>query len=145
MLRNDISAWNSVIRSARPNDDKHWTFQFLSTFVDSRIRKTWVPVDKKRDYRTFQRLWGRAQSSWVISLSIFVEQLWIYNAKRLWHPMGFPQKTSKPLTVFSLETVKIKKTGQFNSKHQNYGQITLNTKPHSAPRLLFLSLSPALP
>jgi len=36
------------------------------------------------------------------------------NAKRLWI---FHEKFSKRLTVFSPQTVNIKKNGQFNNKH----------------------------
>ena len=41
----------------------------------------------------------------MILLPIFVEQGRIYNAKRVWDPMGFP---SKRLRVFSPEKVNIK-------------------------------------
>ena len=42
----------------------------------------------------------------MILLPIFEEQIRIYNAKRLW---VFREKPSKHLTVFSTETVNIKK------------------------------------
>ena len=80
----------------------------------------WV---EKWDYRTFERLWARAQSSWVrILLPIFVQQIRIYNAKRLWDPM---EKPSKHLTVFSPETRNIKKLANLTANTKNYGQITL--------------------
>ena len=59
---------------------------------------------------------------------IFEEQKRIYNAKRLW---GFHEKPSKRLTVFSPETVNIKKLANLTANTKNYRQITLNTKPHS--------------
>ena len=56
--------------------------------------------------------------------------------------MGF---SSKHLTVFSPETVNIKKLANLTANTKNYRQITLNTKPHSDPRQTFsnckLSLS----
>ena len=54
----------------------------------------------------------------------------IYNAKRLW---VFHEKPSKHLTVFSTETLNIKKLANLTANTKNYGQITLNTKPHSDP------------
>ena len=44
--------------------------------------------------------------------------------------MGF---SSKHLTVFSPETVNIKKLANLTANTKNYRQITLNTKPHSDP------------
>jgi hypothetical protein len=46
---------------------------------------------------------------------------------------GFHEKPSKHLTVFSPETVNIKKLANFTANTKNYGLITLNTKPHSDP------------
>ena len=43
------------------------------------------------------------------------------------------EEPSKHLTVFSLETVNIEKLANLTAKTKNYGQITLNTKPHSDP------------
>ena len=42
------------------------------------------------------------------------------------------EEPSKQLTVFSSETVNIKKLAN-SANTKNYGQITLNTKPHSDP------------
>ena len=48
--------------------------------------------------------------------------------------MGFSrEKPSKHLTVFSPETVNIKKLANLTANTKNYRQITLNTKPHSDP------------
>ena len=44
--------------------------------------------------------------------------------------MGF---SSEHLTVFSPETVNIKKLANLTANTKNYRQITLNTKPHSDP------------
>ena len=49
---------------------------------------------------------------------------------------GFHEKPSKHLTVFSPETVNIKKLANFTANTKNYGRITLNTKPHSDPLLV---------
>ena len=43
------------------------------------------------------------------------------------------QEPSKHLTVFCSETVNIKKLAHLTANNRNYGQITLNTKPHSDP------------
>ena len=51
--------------------------------------------------------------------------------------MGF---SSKHLTVFSPETVNIKKLANLTANTKNYRQITLNTKPHSDPLLEILKL-----
>ena len=52
--------------------------------------------------------------------------------------MGFSrEKPSKHLTVFSPETVNIKKVANLTANTKNYRQITLNTKPHSDPRFNF--------
>ena len=48
--------------------------------------------------------------------------------------MGF---SSKHLTVFSPETVNIKKLANLTTNTKNYRQITLNTKPHSDPLIVF--------
>ena len=45
--------------------------------------------------------------------------------------MGF---SSKHLTVFSPETVNIKKLANLTANTKNYRQITLNTRPHSDPQ-----------
>ena len=47
--------------------------------------------------------------------------------------MGFSQKKNpqKHLTVFSPETVNIKKLANLTANTKNFGQIKLNTKPHS--------------
>ena len=43
-------------------------------------------------------------------------------------PYGiFHKKSSKHLTVFSLQTVNIKKMANLTANTKNYGQITLNT------------------
>ena len=76
-------------------------------------------------------------SSRVIVLPIFEEQIRIYNAKRLWI---FHEKHSKYLTVFSTETVNIKKLANLTANTKNYGQITLNTKPDSDPLMPPFSL-----
>ena len=68
---------------------------------------------------------------------IFEEQIRIYNAKRLW---VFHEKPSKHLTVFSPETVNIKKLANLTANTKNYRQITLNTEPHSDPRVWIISL-----
>ena len=47
--------------------------------------------------------------------------------------MGF---SSKHLTVFSPETVNIKKLANLTANTKNYRQITLNTKPHLDPLYL---------
>ena len=48
--------------------------------------------------------------------------------------MGFSrEKPSKHLTVFSPETVNIKKLANLTANTKNYRQITLNTRPHSDP------------
>ena len=44
-----------------------------------------------------------------------------------------PVEPSKHLTVFSSETVNIKKLANLTANTKTYGQITLNTKPHSDP------------
>ena len=44
------------------------------------------------------------------------------------------EEPSKQLTVFSSETVNIKKLANLTANTKNYGQITLNTKAHSDPR-----------
>ena len=56
---------------------------------------------------------------------------------------GFHGKRSKHSTVFSPETVTIKKLANLTANTKNYGQITLNTKPHSDPQvgIGFLRLS----
>ena len=46
------------------------------------------------------------------------------------------EKSSKHFTEFSRETVKIKNLVNLTANTKNYGQITLNTKPHSDPLLL---------
>ena len=71
----------------------------------------WVEKMSTSFYSLF---WAQAQSSRVILLPIFQEQIRIDSAKRLW---GFHEKPSKHLTVFSLEKVNIYKNGQLNSKH----------------------------
>ena len=43
------------------------------------------------------------------------------------------KEPTQQLTVFSLETVKIKKLTNLTANSKNYWQITLNTKPHSDP------------
>ena len=43
------------------------------------------------------------------------------------------EEPSKYVTVFPSETVNIKKLANLTSNTENYGQITLNTKPHSDP------------
>ena len=43
------------------------------------------------------------------------------------------EEPSKHLTVFSLETVNIKKLANLTENTKNYGQITPNIKPHSDP------------
>ena len=43
------------------------------------------------------------------------------------------EEPSKHLTVFSSETVNIKKLANLTTKTETLGQITLNTKPHSDP------------
>ena len=43
------------------------------------------------------------------------------------------EEPSKHLTVFSSETVNIKKLTDLTANTKNYGQITLNAKPHSDP------------
>ena len=53
------------------------------------------------------------ESSWVIWGEL----------KDLW---GFQEKPSKHLTVFSSETVNIKKLANLTANTKNYGQITLN-------------------
>ena len=50
--------------------------------------------------------------------------------------MGF---SSKHLTVFSPETVNIKKLANLTANTKNYRQITLNTKPHSDPHLAIIT------
>ena len=116
-----VGSWHEVVPSAtqasqnRQNTVAHWV--------------------EKINYRRFERLWVRAQRSWVILLPIFVERVRIYNAKRVWDPMGFP---SKHLIVFSPEKVNIKKLVNFTTNTKNYGRITLNTKPHSDPPTTFL-------
>ena len=45
----------------------------------------------------------------------------------------FYEKPSMHLTVFSPETVNIIKLANLTANTKNYGQITLNTKPHSDP------------
>ena len=49
--------------------------------------------------------------------------------------MGFHEKPSKHLTVFSPETVNIKNLANLTVNTKNYRQITLNAKPHSDPQL----------
>ena len=44
-----------------------------------------------------------------------------------------PVEPSKHLTVFSSETVNIKKLANLTANTKTYGQITLNTKLHSDP------------
>ena len=83
-----------------------------------RILLAWV---EKRDHNPFEhRL--------KVLEPIFEQQIRIYNAKRLW---VFPPNTFK--TVFSPETVNIKKLANLTANTKNYRQITLNTKPHSDP------------
>ena len=79
----------------------------------------WV---KKRNYSPFEHRLKVHET--------FQEQTRIYNAKRPW---VFHEKPSKHLTVFSPETVNIKKMANLTANTENYGQITLNTKPHSDP------------
>ena len=43
------------------------------------------------------------------------------------------EEPSKHLIVFSSETVNIEKLANLTANTKNYGQITLNTKPHSDP------------
>ena len=43
------------------------------------------------------------------------------------------EEPSKHLTVFSSETVNIKKFANLTSNTKTLAQITLNTKPHSDP------------
>ena len=43
------------------------------------------------------------------------------------------EEPSKHLTVFSSETVNINKLTNLTANTKNYGQITLNAKPHSDP------------
>ena len=53
--------------------------------------------------------------------------------------MGFSrEKPSKHLTVFSPETVNIKKLANLTANTKTYRQITLNTKPHLDPLLTLL-------
>ena len=65
---------------------------------------------------------AQAQSSRMILLPIFQMQITIDNAKRLG---GFHEKPSKHFTVFSPETVNIKKMANLTANTKNYGQITL--------------------
>ena len=50
------------------------------------------------------------------------------------------EEPSKHLTVFPSETVNIKKLANLTANTKNYGQITLNPKPHSNPPILGLCL-----
>ena len=50
--------------------------------------------------------------------------------------MGF---SSKHLTVFSPETVNIKKLANLTANTKNFRQITLNTKPHSDPLIMVVT------
>ena len=43
------------------------------------------------------------------------------------------EEPSKHLTLFSSETVNIKKLANLTANTKDYGQITRNTKPHSDP------------
>ena len=50
------------------------------------------------------------------------------------------EEPSKHLTLFSYETVNIKKLTNLTANTKDYGQITRNTKPHSCgPAMLFRS------
>ena len=44
------------------------------------------------------------------------------------------EEPSKHLTAFSSETVNVEKLANLTANTRNYGQITLNTKPHSDAR-----------
>jgi len=52
---------------------------------------------------------------------------------------GFHEKPSKDLTIFSPETLNIKHLANLTANTENYGQITLNTNPHSDPHLISVS------
>ena len=45
------------------------------------------------------------------------------------------EEPSEHLTVFSSETVNMKKFANLTANTKNHGQITVNTKPHSDPLL----------
>ena len=45
------------------------------------------------------------------------------------------EEPSEHLTIFSSETVKIKKLANLTANTKYHGQITVNTKPHSDPLL----------
>ena len=77
---------------------------------------------------TLQPLWVQAQSSWVILLAIFEEPM-------LKDHGFFREKPFKHLTIFSPETVNIKKLANLTANAKNYGQITLNAKPHLDPHI----------
>ncbi len=59
---------------------------------------------------------------------IFEEQIRSYNAIFFFH-----ENPAKHLLVFFPETVNIKKLANLTANSKNYGQITLNSKPHSGP------------
>ena len=55
------------------------------------------------------------------------------------------EEPSKHLTLFSSETVNIKKLANLTANTKDYGQITRNTKPHSDPLIgLIISCGPAM-
>ena len=60
----------------------------------------------------------------------FTESRWEFTMLKGY---GFHEKPSKHLTVFSPETVNIKKLANLTVNTKNYRKITLNTKPHSDP------------
>ena len=63
--------------------------------------------------KTFERLWARAQSSWVICSPIFEEQIRICNAKSYGTLWGIHKKNLQTLNSIFPGNIKLLKIGQY--------------------------------
>ena len=116
------------------------------------LTKKWAPFQKLKALRKFKPINTSDNSTWTSVCTTFAHFTTFpdYFRKRLpkipedcqrfsktneeVRPLPkMSEEPSKHLIVFSSETVNIEKLANLTANTKNYGQITLNTKPHSDP------------